>query len=426
MRFRALACDYDGTLATHGVVDHDTVAALARWLAADRLLLMVTGRELPELKSIFPELAMFHLVVAENGALLYDPARDQETPLAAAPSDAFVQELTARGVAPISRGRAIVATWEPHETVALQAIHDLQLELQVIFNKGAVMILPSGINKATGLAVALRKLELSRHNVAGIGDAENDQAFLQACRLGVATANALPTLKDRADLVTQRDHGGGVAELVDCLLSADCGERAFPWQRHRLRAPHAAERDWSWLPGCENLVVYGPNSSVADAQQAICATLASADYQYCQLRLQGAPPSVLLPPEINNMTTVVVGNEKHLPSSEEVLQTLSQPARNVDVVLTAGNDKERVQRLRELGEQLCQWQAKHGRPHVLLAPPLDDLAALQLAIGDLGCNFRSLVVCGEDLIAANALPDRKSVLSKASEWLPTSSKTAQL
>lgn len=426
MNFRALACDYDGTLATHGVVDQETVTALRRWLAADRLLLMVTGRELPELKAIFPELSMFHLVVAENGALLYDPARDQETPIAAAPTDAFVQELTARGVAPISRGRSIVATWEPHETMVLQVIHDLQLELQVIFNKGAVMILPTGINKATGLAAALRKLELSRHNTAGIGDAENDHAFLHACRLGVATANALETVKERADVVTKRDHGGGVAELIDHLLSNDLVERSLPWQRHRLRAAHATDRDWSWLPGCENLVVYGSGSGISDAQQAICATLASADYQYCQLRLHGAPPSVLLPPEINNMTTVALGNEQQLPTSEEVLQALAQPARNVDVVLTAGTKEERVQRMRELGEQLCQWQAKHGRPHVLLAPPLADLEAHQLTIGDLGCNFRSLVVCGEDLTAANALPDRKSVLSKASDWLPTSNKTTHL
>jgi hydroxymethylpyrimidine pyrophosphatase-like HAD family hydrolase len=49
--------------------------------------------------------------------------------------------------------------------------------MQVIFNKGAVMILPTGINKATGLAAALSDLKLSPHNVVGIGDAENDHAF---------------------------------------------------------------------------------------------------------------------------------------------------------------------------------------------------------------------------------------------------------
>ena len=61
------------------------------------------------------------------------------------------------------------------------------------------MILPSGINKATGLAAALDEMGLSAHNVVGIGDAENDHAFLRAVGYGVAVANALPKLKETAD-----------------------------------------------------------------------------------------------------------------------------------------------------------------------------------------------------------------------------------
>ena len=53
----------------------------------------------------------------------------------------------------------------------------------MIFNKGAVMILPSGVNKATGLAAALEELGLSPHNVVGVGDAENDHAFLERLRV---------------------------------------------------------------------------------------------------------------------------------------------------------------------------------------------------------------------------------------------------
>jgi hypothetical protein len=38
----------------------------------------------------------------------------------------------------------IIATWRPYETTAVELIRDFGLELQVVFNKGAVMILPSG------------------------------------------------------------------------------------------------------------------------------------------------------------------------------------------------------------------------------------------------------------------------------------------
>ena len=77
------------------------------------------------------------------------------------------------------------------------------LELQVIFNKGAVMVLPAGVNKATGLARALERSGLSPHNAVGIGDAENDHALLRLCGCGVAVANALPRLKEAADIVTR-------------------------------------------------------------------------------------------------------------------------------------------------------------------------------------------------------------------------------
>src|SRR5437667_2054521 len=122
MRYHALACDYDGTLAHGGRVDAPTVAALERLLASGRRLLMVTGRELPELLAIFPELHLFEMVVAENGALLYQPATKETTVLGSPPDAEFVEALGQRGVAPISVGRVIVATWHPHETAALDTI----------------------------------------------------------------------------------------------------------------------------------------------------------------------------------------------------------------------------------------------------------------------------------------------------------------
>ena len=115
-------------------------------------------------------------------------------------------------------GRCIVATWEPHEAVALECIKALNLELQITFNKGAVMILPSGVNKASGLAAALAELNIASDDVIGVGDAENDHAFLRACGLGVAVANALDSVKDTADLVTQGARGVGVVELIDRIL----------------------------------------------------------------------------------------------------------------------------------------------------------------------------------------------------------------
>ena len=98
-----------------------------------------------------------------------------------APPAAFVNALQKRNVAPLSVGRVIVATRVPHETAVLETIRKLGLESQIIFNKGAVMILPPGVNKKTGLAAALDELGLTFGDAVGIGDAENDLAFLGEC-----------------------------------------------------------------------------------------------------------------------------------------------------------------------------------------------------------------------------------------------------
>ncbi|MGB8170270.1 MAG: HAD family hydrolase [Chthoniobacteraceae bacterium] len=216
---RALATDFDGTLAHNGTVGDATVKAISRLKAAGYRLILVTGRELNELMSIFPEVGWFDLAVMENGAVLFHPATGKVEALAEPPPSEFVARLHARGL-PLQIGKAIVATWEPHEKDVLQVIKEMGLELQVIFNKGAVMILPSGVNKATGLVAALQQLGLVAGQVVGVGDAENDHAFLDICGYSVAVANALPVIREKVDYVTAGDHGDGVTELIERLLQA--------------------------------------------------------------------------------------------------------------------------------------------------------------------------------------------------------------
>ncbi|HYE74330.1 MAG TPA: HAD family hydrolase, partial [Blastocatellia bacterium] len=253
MRYLALACDYDGTIAHDGIVSEETIAALERVRQSGRKLILVSGRELEDLQKVFSRLDLFDRAVLENGALLYLPETRTEKVHGERPPDEFVLELKRRGVGPISVGRVIIATWTPHETTVLEVIRDLGLELQVIFNKGAVMVLPSGVNKATGLSIALSELGLSPHNTVGVGDAENDHAFLSLCECGVAVANALPMLKERADWVAEKDHGQGVAELIEKLVGSDLSELAPSLKRHEIALGFGADGEEI------NLSPYGHN-----------------------------------------------------------------------------------------------------------------------------------------------------------------------
>src|SRR5262249_51465866 len=152
----------------------ETLAAL-RWAReAGKRLLLVTGRQLTDLFNTFPHPRLFDLIVAENGAVLYDSVTQEVRVIAEAPPASLLDRLMKEHV-PVSVGHSIIATVEPYEHLVLTAIRDLDLEWHVIFNKGAVMALPADVTKATGLLAALATLGIAPERVVGIGDAENDQ-----------------------------------------------------------------------------------------------------------------------------------------------------------------------------------------------------------------------------------------------------------
>jgi HAD superfamily hydrolase (TIGR01484 family) len=219
MRFLALATDYDGTIAQHGDVNPSTCEALRRLKESSRKLILVTGRELTDLFKVFNSAHLFDYIVAENGAVLYNPAREQARTLAMPPAKSFADKLRERGVHPLSVGHVVVATREAYKEVVQKVIDDLGLKLNIILNKGDIMVLPHNVDKATGLQAALTELQIPPSATVAVGDAENDFAFLRIAGRTVAVANALEALKQKASMVTRASHGAGVEELIDHLLA---------------------------------------------------------------------------------------------------------------------------------------------------------------------------------------------------------------
>jgi HAD superfamily hydrolase (TIGR01484 family) len=360
MRYHVLACDYDGTIALHGRVDDATLATLERVRASRRKLVLVTGRQLPDLLEVFPRADLFDYVVAENGALLYRPSDRTEQPLGEAPPPAFVAALEQRGVAPLGVGRVIVATWEPNETAVLETIRDLGLELQVIFNKGAVMVLPSGVNKATGLEAALKALGLSRHNAVGVGDAENDHAFLSCCECSVAVANALPSVKERCDWVTQGDHGAGVVELVEMLLESDLAELEPRLTRHEMPlGRRESDQEVRVRPYGVNVLLAGTSGSGKSTfATGFLERLGDKGYQFCVIDPEGDYEDFA--------GAVVLGNAKSAPLVKEVMDVLAQPDQHCIVNLLALKLADRPAFFDGLFEALLELRAQTGRPHWIL------------------------------------------------------------
>ena len=209
--FRAVAVDYDGTLA-EGPVGADTLAAVDEARALGLRVILVTGRIMDELKAVFPDVAdHVDTVVAENGAVVFGPLGVRQLAKPVAP--VVTAALTDRGIAHRC-GRVLVACGALDEPAVLEVIRTSGLECRLVRNRAELMVLPAGVTKGSGLLEALAELGLSHHNTVGVGDAENDHSMLEECEIGVAVSNAVDAIRTHADVILDRPDGQGVADLL--------------------------------------------------------------------------------------------------------------------------------------------------------------------------------------------------------------------
>jgi hydroxymethylpyrimidine pyrophosphatase-like HAD family hydrolase/energy-coupling factor transporter ATP-binding protein EcfA2 len=359
MRYHALVTDYDSTIAEYGVVSDKTIQALERLRATGRCLIMVTGRELDDLFRAFPRVDLFDRIVAENGALLYHPATRETRLLCEPPPPEFLTAVRDAGIFPLALGKVIVATLRPNETEIIGIIRDLGLELHVIFNHEAVMVLPSGVNKASGLQAALADMGLSSHNCVGVGDAENDHAFLALTECAAAVGNALDALKKRADFVCNGAAGEGVTELIERLIESDLRHLGVA-DRHRV--VFGTRDDDSEVSlgafGSAILIAGPPGSGKSTLANTFVEKLRKSGYQFCIIDPRGE--------YLSSEGAVVLGDREHPPSASGVMDVLANPLQNVTVNLLGVPPKERATFFEGLLQRIQELRSRTGRPHWLI------------------------------------------------------------
>ena len=360
-----LACDYDGTIADGGRCSPEMAQALARVRESGRKVLLVTGRMLPDLRSVCADIdRMFDAVVAENGALLYFPETREARLLGDAPESALVEELRRRGV-PFDLGSSIIATTEGYAEAALAAIRETGVERTLVFNKGALMLLPGGVTKGTGADAALTTLALSAHNMVGAGDAENDHAFLAMSECAVAVADAIPALRERADYVTRAPGSRGVIEFIDEHLANDVAAIMPRLARHRLPVGETGDgQPVSISPHGTRLLIVGPS---ATGKSTLTGLLVE--------RLIESGRSVLLvDPEGDYQSfaelerVVVLGgsSERVLPTADELRQLLHQPRTGLVLNLSAMTRAEKVAYAAKALGAVAFVRSTAGLPHWLI------------------------------------------------------------
>ena len=365
MNVHVLACDYDGTIADGGQCSADIARVLGRVRESGRKVLLVTGRMLPDLRRVCAETDhLFDVVVAENGALLYFPDSREAKTLGDAPETALVEELRRRGV-PFDLGSSIIATTDGYAEAALAAIRETGVERTLVFNKGSLMLLPGGVTKGTGLDAALTGLALSPHNMVGIGDAENDHAFLAMSECAVAVADAIPALRERADYVTRAPGSRGVMEFLEEHLVNDLVALVPRLTRHRLPLSESHDGEPVTIsPHSTRLLIVGPSAS---GKSTLTGLLLE--------RLVESGRSVLLvDPEgdyqaFSELERVVVlggSSERVLPTPDELRQLLHQPRTSLVLNLSAMTRAEKVAYAAKALGAVAVVRSTTGLPHWLI------------------------------------------------------------
>jgi energy-coupling factor transporter ATP-binding protein EcfA2 len=254
-----------------------------------------------------------------------------------------------------------VATWEPHETVVLDVIKTTGLEYQVIFNKGAVMVLPPGINKAKGLHETLKDLCMAEHNTVAVGDAENDNSMLSSSECAVAVANALPQVQPIADWMTNNRQGEGVTELIEALTKSDLTtDLDSKLTRHYLELGRLPDKSvFAISPYGQNILLAGTSGSGKTTfAAALLEKLTAKQYQYCLIDPEG--DYLDLPGVLS------IGDSTQPPVIEQVIKLLTQPNESAVVCILAIPLKDRPDYFKKLLNAVLELRSNTGHPHMII------------------------------------------------------------
>jgi hypothetical protein len=362
MIFRALACDYDGTLATNDRIGPAALEALGRACDLGLKLILVTGRTFFDLNRVCEQLDLFDAVVAENGGVLYDPRSGALQDQAPPPPSSLLAELDRRDIW-YQLGRVVVDVSRQDEAAVQEALTAIRVSRELVYNRGALMLLPAGISKGTGVRQVIRGLGLSFHDVLALGDAENDREFFGACGWTACPGDAVALLRDQADWVFPGENGSSIARAITGpILSGKLPLHLSP--RHRLALGWAmGSADPVTIPARGvNVLVHGDSlSGKSWLLGAIVERLVAERYAVCVLDPEG---DYRVLGGLSGVICEEVNDEADMARAVDHFDT--NPAACVVADLSNQRYSDKV-RITWAGlEMLVEARRRHGVPHWII------------------------------------------------------------
>jgi hypothetical protein len=361
MKFSALALDYDGTIAVDGRFVPAVRNAIEDARAQGIVVLLVTGRRLPELALAAGDLTCFDAIVGENGAVLTFPSNGRLIRIGRRPNPALVKEITRVGV-DINVGESVIEAAAEDAPQILEVIRRLEQPLAIVFNRDRLMVLPQSISKATGLREALFALRLSIHNTVGIGDAENDHDLLDACEVGVAVGWGSPALRAVADEVIDGSGPEAVAGYITRLSqqprlsAAQMGRRRLLLGRQENGEPVELA-----VRGRTMLIAGEPGTGKSWLAGLICEQLILQGYCLCIIDPEGDYRSLETLPSVLRL-----GGDEPPPRAREIVRTLRHPDVSVIIDLSKISHQEKSEYLDALLPLLATLRRRTGLPHKIV------------------------------------------------------------
>jgi len=362
---KVLATDFDGTLARDGYVQPETWDLLRQARLSGISLILVTGRILDSFFTDEPFSSLFEVIVAEDGAVIYFPKKNTVQQPFGRISPVLIQRLDQLKV-PLERGLSIVATRVPHDETIMNVLQELNVGATIEYNMGAVMLLPPGATKGTGLSYALQELGYSHHNVIACGDAENDISLLRLAELAVAVPNALPKVKALADVVLPldpQDPGTGINQLLLQLLSRRGPEHL---QRPERRLVLGYTRDGAPIHlDPVNLIdsrigIFGnSHSGKSWLSGLLIEELMRLDYQVCVIDPEGDYAGLAATSHCLHLGAA----QAPLPSIADLTNLIEWHAISMILDLSTRTPEERQEYVTALLRALRGIRSRRGRPH---------------------------------------------------------------
>ncbi|MGB3851977.1 MAG: HAD-IIB family hydrolase [Tunicatimonas sp.] len=364
MYLKTLAFDLDGTLTESDTLSEKIKSMLTKVKNEGFIVLLVTGRRLRAI----PDLTFFEYIceaiVAENGAVLYFPSNDTVSlPFGELAVD-VKKQLLALDI-PLEVGMAIVATWTPHDREVIEILTKTGYAATVEYNKGAVMILPPGASKGSGLRIALHDLGYSPHNLIAFGDAQNDRSLFEQVELSVAVDNASSEIKAIADVVLTKPNGTGICDFLESLL-----EDRIPARRTkpRLQLLFGKRNDKPFY--LDSVSLLSGNVGFAGATRSgkswlagfLVEQLLKAEYQVCLIDPEGDYQGIRAFPQ----TILLGGIDDHILPVGDVVTLIEYS--NISVILDLSQYplERKLTYVEELLRALYSMRKKYGKPHWIL------------------------------------------------------------